>query len=466
MPPGLAAANPAEPSRRSAAGGAASIRRGSRGPAALHSRAPARRSPSRPSLGSCCSSLLRHSSIRIPPTTPDRTGVNTGRHPRDHTCCNLTTYASRCPPCAAFPRKVQPLQAARSSAGTPLDDEMCTTRPPGGAGPSRCPMPASPALRRVGWMAIAELQGGIISRGQLLDLDLTSAQAKSDISTGRWRPMLPGVYATFTGPIGAQSRVWAAILYAGRGAAASHGTALWLWKLADEAPAVIDVVVPESRRVQRQPGLRVHRRRALNSSNALIHPSARPARLRVEEAVLDHCDAVAAPAAAIDLVLRATQRRVTTADRLRRSMHQRPRQRWRSLLLDVLAEVQVGVASNLELAYRRDVEQRHLLPAGTRNEMEDGRRGGHLYRDVRYRTWHLIVELDGREAHPVGEAFRDMRRDNVAAVAGDTSLRYGWRDVVGDPCGVAAQVSAVLQLGGWTGSPRRCSVACTVDRLA
>ena len=326
-------------------------------------------------------------------------------------------------------------------------------------------MPPSPALRRVGWAAIAELQGGIISRGQLLDLDLTSEQAKSDINTGRWQRIFPGVYATFTGPIGTYSRVWAALLYAGQGAAASHGTALWLWKLADETPAVIDVVVPESRRVLRQPGLRVHRRRALDQPDisSHIHPSAQPARLRVEEAVLDHCDSVAAPTA-IDLVLRAAQRRVTTADRLRRSMQQRPRQRWRSLLLDVLAEVQGGVASNLELAYRRDVEETHHLPVGTRNEAETGLGGGHWYRDVRYRPWHVIVELDGREAHPVGAAFRDMRRDNVAAVAGDAALRYGWRDVVGDPCGVAAQVGAVLALGGWTGHPGKCGAACTVDR--
>ncbi len=328
-------------------------------------------------------------------------------------------------------------------------------------------MPPRPALHRVGWADIAELQAGVISRSQVLGLALTPAQAKSDLNSGRWRVLHPGVYATFTGPIGTHSEVWAALLYAGRGAAASHGTALWLWQLQDESPAVIDLVVPESRKVLRQPGLRIHRRRALNQPDvsSLIHPSAQPSRLRVEEAVLDHCDAVTSPAA-IDLVLRATQRRVTTADRLLRSMRQRPRQRWRSLMLDVLAEVQIGVASNLELAYRRDVEQRHRLPAGTRNEAEDGRSGSHWYRDVRYRAWHVIVELDGREAHPVDGAFRDMRRDNVAAVAGDTTLRYGWRDVVGDPCSVAAQVSAVLTLGGWADRPRRCGTACTVDRLA
>ena len=84
------------------------------------------------------------------------------------------------------------------------------------------------------------------------------------VDTGRWRRVLPGVYATFTGPISAHGRVWAALLYAGRDAAASHGTALWLWELTDEAPAVIDVVVPESRRVLAQPGC--------------AHPSAKRAR--------------------------------------------------------------------------------------------------------------------------------------------------------------------------------------------
>jgi hypothetical protein len=232
-------------------------------------------------------------------------------------------------------------------------------------------MPPSPALRRVGWAAIAEFQSGVISRRQLIELGLSPMQAKADINTGRWQRMLPGVYATFTGPIDTPARIWAAILYAGPGAAASHGTALWLWKLKDEPPSVIDVVVPESRKVLPRIGLRVHRRRALDQDNAelLVHPSAQPPRLRVEEAVLDHCDSATA-VVAIDLILRATQRRLTTADRLRRSIDQRPRQRWRSLLLEVLTDVVAGVESALERRYLRDVERPHHLPAGTRNKPE------------------------------------------------------------------------------------------------
>jgi hypothetical protein len=297
-----------------------------------------------------------------------------------------------------------------------------------------------------------------------MELGLSPMQAKAYINNGRWQRMLPGVYATFTGPVGTFRRVWAAILYAGPGAAASHGTALWLWKVIDDPPTVIDVIVPELRKVLRQRGLRVHRRRALNQGLAdllIHHPSVQPPRLRVEEAMLDHCDSATA-LAAVDLVLRATQRRCTTAERFSRAIGKRRRQRWRSLLLEILAEVEIGVASPLELRYRREVERRHRLPPSTCHEPERRGRGSRWYRDVRYRNWHVIIELDGREAHPETGEFRDMRRDNVAAVAGDAVLRYGWRDVVGAPCAVAVQVSAVLRLGGWTGQPRACGPGCAV----
>jgi hypothetical protein len=39
-------------------------------------------------------------------------------------------------------------------------------------------------------------------------------------------------------------------------------------------------------------------------------------------------------------------------------------------------------------------------------------------------------------------------------------LRYGWRDVVGDPCGVAAQVAVLLTARGWSGTPQPCGATC------
>ena len=114
------------------------------------------------------------------------------------------------------------------------------------------------------------------------------------------------------------------------------------------------------------------------------------------------------------------------------------------------------------LRYRRSVELGHGLPRGLRNQKEISPDGGTWYRDVVYLRWRVIVELDGREAHPAHRAFRDLRRDNLAAVNGDTVLRYGWRDVIGNYCAVAMQVALVLADRGWGGFAKPCGQGCAV----
>ena len=53
------------------------------------------------------------------------------------------------------------------------------------------------------WQAVADEQGGLVSRQQLIDLGLTRAQAAANVDNGRWQRVHPDVYATFTGPIDA-----------------------------------------------------------------------------------------------------------------------------------------------------------------------------------------------------------------------------------------------------------------------
>lgn len=310
------------------------------------------------------------------------------------------------------------------------------------------------------WSDIAEAQDGLISRSQLLGLGLTHAQARTNVLNGRWLRILPGVYATFTGPVDPVQQVWAALLFAGSGAAACCTTALWLHRVLDEPPDITHVSIPHSRRVAAPPSLRIHRRRALDRPRAPVHPTASPPRLRLEEALLDECG-TRSEAETVSLVLKAIQRRLTTAERINRVLESRAIQPRRWLIRDVLAEAEVGVASPLELAFRRRVEVPHGLPEGARNlvELVGGRR---RYRDVEYSEWKLIVELDGHESHPPDEAFRDMRRDNEVAVTDRRSLRYGWRDVIGKPCAAAAQVGLVLQARGWPGVIGRCGPACLI----
>jgi hypothetical protein len=301
-------------------------------------------------------------------------------------------------------------------------------------------------------------QDGVVTRQQLLAHGVTHARIRAQLVAGRWRRLSPGVYATFTGPLPDRARVWAAVLRAGPGAVAGPATSLWLAGLAERAPAVPDVLIPEHRRVRGAAGARVVRRRGLA---AMVHPSSQPPRLRVEEAVLDRCGAYRRAAPVVDLVLRAVQRGLTTADRLTSCLRARPGHRWRGLLLELCADVTVGVRSALERRWLHDVARPHRLPAAVLNH-PDASGSRRRYRDLEFLGWPLVVELDGRESHPDAERFRDRQRDNSVTVSGRRTLRYGRHELAEDPCGVAAEVVAVLRTLGWTGAAAPCSPHCTV----
>lgn len=297
-----------------------------------------------------------------------------------------------------------------------------------------------------------------MSRAQAIGLGLSDAAIRAQLLARRWQGVYPGIYATFTGKLSDRARVWAAILYAGEGAVASHRTAQWLQGMTDAAPRVIDVMVPASRRVVAQPGLRIRTSKDLPANR---HPVRSPPQTRVEETVLDLIDEATSPEAVIDVVIAACQRGATTASRISRAAARRRRLRWRRLLGEILSDVRDGALSPLERRWRRDVEVAHRLPRGERNRPEQqGRR--RRYRDVRYRPWNTVVELDGRAVHPDGEAHRDMERDNELAVEGASHLRYGWRDVAGRPCHCAGQLAKVLTLRGWRGTPRACGPDCGI----
>ena len=252
------------------------------------------------------------------------------------------------------------------------------------------------------------------------------------------------------------SRIAAAVLYAGTGAALAGRTSLTLHRVVDAAPHRIKLDIPERRRVRAQPGLTLTARRDLA---AKVQPAPWPPRLRVEEAMLDVADSLDQGAQVMALVLAAVQRRRTTPDRLRVALARRPRHRWRRQINEVIVESAEGAQSMLERRYLRDVERAHGLPRGQRQHRHRSEHGNR-YRDVRYRRWRVVVELDGAIAHPEHRKQRDDARNRGIVLAGDVPLVYGWFEVAGDPCGCAAQVGAVLTAKGWPGSPHRCGPAC------
>jgi very-short-patch-repair endonuclease len=231
--------------------------------------------------------------------------------------------------------------------------------------------------------------------------------------------------------------------------------------LVDEPVEPIHVTVEPSRRiVGRVAGIQLHYAQRLPSAR---HPARLPPRTRIEETVLDLVGVARTVDEVATWVTRACQRGLTTPERLVVAMSARKKIRWRAPLEAMVADVAQGAQSPLEVAYLRRVERAHGLPRGERNRRWVDRRV--TWVDVDLDEFGVRVELDGRLGHEGEGRFRDRRRDNRSTVSGKATLRYGHTEVFSDPCGVAAEVAAVLAAHGWAGQVRRCGAECRAPRL-
>jgi hypothetical protein len=305
--------------------------------------------------------------------------------------------------------------------------------------------------------ALLAAQDQAISRTQARFWHLTDAAVSAHLAAGRWQRVHPGVYTAYSGPLTRETRLWAALLYAGPEAVLSHDTAGMLWGLLDwDEAAPVVVTVPANRRVRDQPGVRIHRSRRLVHTR---HPAAWPPRTRVADTALDIALALDIDDG-VALLARACQRRLTSAHRLAEVLEFRPHQPRQRVIQRALIDIGSGAHSMLELRYLRAVERAHGLPEG-RRQRPISSAGRREWIDVYYAAFGVRCELDGRLGHldPV-DSWRDMERDNRGVLAGEPTLRFGWTDVVSRPCAVARQVADLLRLRGWTGASQRCGNSC------
>jgi len=321
---------------------------------------------------------------------------------------------------------------------------------------------------------LLDQQAGTLTRAQAADHGCTRSALDARLRSGRWQQVRPRVYAAFTGPLPRRSQLWAAVLYAGPGAVLWGPSAAEVDGLATRAAVTtIWLSVPADLRVRRHrvtagsvvagdsvAGASIVVRRSRRHVKA-ARPQLNPPRTHIDETVLDLVAQAASAGEALAVVADACQRRLTTPRRLLRLCQDRRNLRWRAEVLPALGDVARGAHSLLELRYLREVERAHGLPAGRRQRAV--RRGSaREWIDVSYEEFATLVELDGRLGHEGAGTWRDMRRDNASVVAGEAPLRYGWADVTGRPCAVAAELATVLAARGWTGRPRHCVNGCTL----
>jgi hypothetical protein len=304
-------------------------------------------------------------------------------------------------------------------------------------------------------------QDGVVSRRQVLAAGLRDGDIRRLVRRQEWAVVHPGVYAEHTGPLTWAQRAWAAVLSAWP-AALAHESAL---RAADgpgrrgERDRTIHVVIDHRRTVTPPEGVRVHRRRGLDSQ-VLWNTS--PPRMRYEEAALDVALVVDDDLQALAVIARACQSRRTTAARRLDSLASRARVRRRAWLEGVLRDVAAGTCSVLEHEYLGRVERPHGLPRGRRQTRSTASIGV-VYRDVEYAE-PLVVELDGRLFHDTADQRdRDFERDLDAAVDALETLRLSWGQVHGRSCSTAAKLALILRRRGWTGTPHGCAPGCPVE---
>lgn len=276
-------------------------------------------------------------------------------------------------------------------------------------------------------------QSGVVSRRQLLasgvtDNDLRRLVRRHDL----WR-VHPGAFVDHNGRLTWGERAWAAVRACApaalAGASALRAHSLPGHESRHQGP--IELVVPADRRVSPPDGVRVSRSSTFDVD---VQAHLSPPRQRLEVAAVRVAARATSTDAAVAVAADAVQCGRTTVPRLRAALMTQPRNRSTRLLAEILDDVGSGAYSALERRFLKDVERPHGL--------------------------HTLVELDGRLGHEwSADRWSDLDRDLQNAVAGELTLRAGWRPVL-QPCRLAGLVGAVLLAQGWAGPILPCGPGC------
>ena len=221
-------------------------------------------------------------------------------------------------------------------------------------------------------------------------------------------------------------------------------------------PSGLSLLVPQKAVLSPPPGIRIRRE---SPGERLPSLPGTVRMTRVDDTVLDVVQGVGDDQL-FTWLCRAVGSRRTTPVRLLERLGERGRLKGRAVIVAALRDAAHGTASELERRYVKEVHRPHGLPRMAQQlprpvRSADGGVGtGRV--DVAYEAQRVVVELDGRLGH-VGEgAFRDRRRDNVNQLDGWATLRFGWHDVVSDPCAVARDVALMLRHAGWLSGATAC----------
>ena len=276
--------------------------------------------------------------------------------------------------------------------------DISEQRRTGGAGSTSCDV----VLAR-----LAARQEGVVGYDQLRALGFARGVIAHRVKTARLIRVHRGVYAVGHDALSDRGRMIAGLLAAGPGAALSHRTAAYLWKLIPSMPPFIDVTLT-GRAPRRRESLRVHRAQHLDTT---IH------------------------------------RGLKTTTPLQTIAQLQPPERDRARA-EALVQQLIPRTADDHAEPTRSALERALLPALERaqlplplvNHRVLGREVDFFWPDH-----GLVVETDGWSTHGHRRAFEsDRARDAMLQAHGYTVVRFTWRQVMDETLLVTVRIAQLL----------------------
>lgn len=281
-------------------------------------------------------------------------------------------------------------------------------------------------------VALADRQGGVVARPQIVALGYSRAAIGRAVGAGLLTTVHRAVYVVGHRHLGPTGHRFAAVLACGPGAVLGHGSAAEAWGIRPNAQARYDVTVP--RALRPRPGLRPH--------HVVLQED--------EHTTLDGLPLTTVARTLLDLAAsldshrleraleRAETARLLDLRSLNRLLDRYPRRAGTPKLRRLVAGDSLDARvtrSDFEEEFLAFLDE-HRLPRSSTNvwvPIDDGEGPG-LELDVAWPAARLAVELDPRATHGTAAAFeRDRRKDQRLLLAGWRVVRLTPRRLRKDP---------------------------------
>lgn len=282
---------------------------------------------------------------------------------------------------------------------------------------------------------VARKNGGFVTPELLRMAGLPRATVEGGTKRG-WTKIKRGLWFIHDREMTFHDWIAAALMIGGPDSAVGSAASLFIRGVVTREPKSVDIWVPQDRNLRKPANtpIQVHR----DHLNRLNRKDVNGPFLSLVDSVLDFIDLTKSNEEAASAIINARRKSSRFDEMVRESTFQRPRQKRRSLLEELLT-TDPPYDSVMEYLWVKNVERPHRIPPSTRQwTCPDG-----YVRDGVWEHLLTIYELDGDAYHMNHQTFkRDSEKDYKARSRGFRTLRYRYRDVAHEACSTAAKLSA------------------------